>query len=29
MHCEGKLILRSNDTSYCLMEVVAKVGLTV
>ena len=28
MHSEGKLILRSLNTSYCLIEVVTKVGLT-
>ena len=29
MHCEGKLKLRSHNTSYCLTEVVTKAGLTV
>ena len=29
MHCEGKLKLRSHNTSYCLIEVVTKAGLTV
>ncbi len=29
MHCEGKLELRSHNTSHCLIEVVAKAGLTV
>jgi hypothetical protein len=29
MHCEGKLKLRSHHTSYCLIEVVTKTGLTV
>jgi hypothetical protein len=29
MHCEGKLQLRSHNTSYCLIEVVTKAGLTV
>jgi hypothetical protein len=29
MHCEGKLKLRSHTTSYCLIEVVTKAGLTV
>jgi len=28
MHCEGKLKLWSHKTSYCLIEVVTKVGLT-
>jgi hypothetical protein len=28
-HCERKLILRSHNTSFCLMEVVTKAGLTV
>jgi hypothetical protein len=26
---EGKLILRSHNTSYCLIEVAASAGLTV
>jgi len=29
MQCEGKLKLRSYNTSYCLIEVVTKAGLTV
>jgi len=29
MQCEGKLKLWSHDTSYCLIEVVTKTGLTV
>ena len=29
MHFEGKLKLRSHNTSYCLIEVVTKAGLTV
>jgi len=29
MHCEGKLILRSHNTSYCLIEVVTKACFTV
>jgi len=29
MHCEEKLKLRSHNTSYCLIEVVNKAGLTV
>jgi hypothetical protein len=29
MHCEGKYKLRSHNTSYCLIEVVTKAGLTV
>jgi len=29
MHSEGKLKLRSYNTSYCLIEVVTKAGLTV
>jgi len=29
MQCEGKLKLRSHNTSYCLIEVVTKAGLTV
>jgi len=29
MHCKGKLKLRSLKTSYCLIEVVTKTGLTV
>jgi hypothetical protein len=29
MHCDGKLKLRSHTTSYCLIEVVTKAGLTV
>jgi len=29
MGCEGKLKLRSHNTSYYLMEVVIKAGLTV
>jgi len=29
MHCEVKLKLRSHNTSYCLIEVVTKAGLTV
>jgi len=28
MHCEGKLNLKSHNTSYCLIEVVTKAGLT-
>jgi hypothetical protein len=28
MHCEGKKKLRSHNTSYCLIEVVTKAGLT-
>jgi hypothetical protein len=28
MHCEGKLILRSHNTSHCLIDVVTKAGLT-
>jgi hypothetical protein len=29
MHCEGKLKLRSHNTSYCLIGVVTKAGSTV
>jgi len=29
MDCEGKLKLWSNNTIYCLIEVVTKAGLTV
>jgi hypothetical protein len=29
MHCEGKLKLKSHNTSCCLIEVVTKAGLTV
>jgi hypothetical protein len=29
MHCEGKLKWMSHNTSYCLLEVVTKAGLTV
>jgi hypothetical protein len=29
MYCEGKLKLRSNNASYCLIEVVTKAGLTM
>ena len=29
MHCERKLKSRSLNTSYCLIEVVTKAGLTV
>ena len=29
MHCEGKLNVKSHNTSYCLIEVVTKAGLTV
>jgi hypothetical protein len=29
MHCEGKLDLSHNDTSYYLIEVVTITGLTV
>jgi len=29
MHCEGKLKSRLHNTSYCLIEVVTKAGLTV
>jgi hypothetical protein len=29
MYYEGKLKLRSHNTSYCLIEVVTKAGLTV
>ena len=29
MDCEGKLKVRSDNTSSCLMEVVNKAGLTV
>jgi len=29
MHCEGKLKLKSDNTSYYLIEVVTKAGLTV
>ena len=29
MHCEGKLELRSHNTSYCWIEVVTKADLTV
>ena len=29
MHCEGKLKLRSHNTSYSLKAVVTKAGLTV
>ena len=29
MHCEVKLKLRSQNSSYCLLEVVTKTGLTV
>ena len=28
MHCEGNLELRSLNTSYCLIEVGTKAGLT-
>jgi hypothetical protein len=28
MQCEEKLKLRSQNTSYCLIEVVTKAGLT-
>ena len=27
MQCEGKLKLKSRNTSYCLIEVVTKTGL--
>ena len=29
MHCEGKLKLRWQNSSYCLLEVVTKTSLTV
>jgi len=29
MYCKGKLKLRSHNTSYRLIEVVTKAGLTV
>jgi hypothetical protein len=29
MYCEGKLKLKSHNTSYCLIEVVTKEGLTI
>jgi hypothetical protein len=29
MHCDGKLNLRSHFTSNCLIEMVAKAGLTI
>ena len=29
MHCERQLELRSHNSSYCLIEVVTKAGLTV
>jgi len=29
MPCEEKLTLRSDNASYCLIEVVTKAGLTV
>jgi len=29
MHCEGKQKLRSNTSSYCLIDMVTKAGLTV
>ena len=29
MYCERKLKLRSHNTSYCLIEVVTKAGLTI
>jgi len=29
MYCVGKLTLRSDNASYCLIEVVTKAGLTV
>ena len=29
MHCEGKLKLRSHNTSYCFIEVITLAGLTV
>jgi hypothetical protein len=29
MHCEGKYKLRSDNTSYCLIELVTKAGLAV
>jgi hypothetical protein len=29
MHCEEKLKLRSHNTSYYLIEVVIKAGLTI
>jgi len=29
MHCEGKFKLRSHNTSYYLIEMVTKAGLTV
>ena len=29
MHCEGKIKLRSHNTSCCLTEVVTKASLTV
>jgi len=29
MHSEGKLKLKSYNASYCLMEVVTKVGPTI
>jgi len=29
LHNEGKLKLRSHNTSYCLLQVVTKAGLTV
>jgi hypothetical protein len=29
VHCEGKLKLKSHNTSYCLIEVATKAGLTI
>ena len=29
MHCEGGVKLSSHNTSYCLIDVVTKAGLTV
>jgi hypothetical protein len=29
LHCEGKLKLRSHNTSYCFIEVATKAGLIV
>jgi hypothetical protein len=29
MHCKRNLELRSSNTSYCLIEVVTKAGLTI
>ena len=29
MHLEGKLKWKSHNTSYCLIEVVTKAGITV